>query len=61
MINQNSNIGEIFIDRLIQLRLEKGTSAREMSLSLGQNSNYIQKIESKQSFPSMSAFFDICE
>ena len=34
-----------FSDKLRKLRGEKGVSAREMSLSLGQNVNYINLIE----------------
>ena len=52
---------EGFAKRLAQLRMQKGVSARDMSLSLGQNVNYINNIESGKSFPSMTAFFYICE
>ena len=38
----------LFINRLIKLREEKGISARSMSLSIGQNANYINQIESKK-------------
>ena len=34
-----------FSKRLCELRLEKGVSAREMSLSLGQSASYINRIE----------------
>lgn len=47
--------------RLAQLRSKKGVSAREMSLSIGQNASYINNIESGKSLPSMSGFFYICE
>ena len=50
-----------FVNRLIQLRLQKGVSARDMSLSLGQSASYINKIENGVSLPSMSTFFYICE
>lgn len=50
-----------FIDRLIQLRMQKGVSARDMSLSIGQSETYINKIENGVSMPSMSSFFYICE
>lgn len=50
-----------FCNRLIQLRLEKGISARDMSLSLGQSEAYINRIENKKMLPSMSGFFNICE
>mgnify|MGYP004555135889 CR=1 FL=1 len=50
-----------FRDRLISLRVQKGISAREMSLSLGQNAGYINNIENGRAFPSMSGFFYICD
>lgn len=50
-----------FCERLAQLRLEKGVSAREMSLSLGQSESYINRIENNQMLPSLTVFFYICE
>ena len=47
--------------RLSQLRQAKGCSARDMSLSIGQNANYINHIENRKMLPSMQAFFYICE
>lgn len=52
---------EDFSQRLCILRNKKGVSAREMSLSIGQNAGYIHNIESGKALPSMSAFFFICE
>ena len=50
-----------FSVRLAQLRIEKGVSARDMSLSLGQSESYINKIENRRTMPSMTGFFYICE
>ena len=50
-----------FSERLSQLRMEKGVSARDMSLSLGQSESYINKIENRRTMPSMTGFFYICE
>lgn len=50
-----------FINRLVELRMEKGVSARDMSLSIGQSASYINNIESGMSFPSMTGFFYICD
>lgn len=47
--------------RLARLRLQKGVSARDMSLSLGQNPNYINSIESGKALPSMTNFYYICD
>ena len=47
--------------RLAKLREEKGVSARDMSLSMGQNPGYIHNIESGKSMPSLSGIFYICE
>lgn len=52
---------ESFSNRLSQLRLKKGVSARDMSLSIGQNPGYINNIESGKSLPSMTNFFYICD
>ncbi len=50
-----------FGQRLSALRLNKNVSARDMSLSIGQSAGYINNIENGISFPSMTAFFYICE
>lgn len=47
--------------RLAKLREEKGVSARDMSLSMGQNPGYINNIESGKSMPPLSGIFYICE
>lgn len=52
---------EFFRQRLAQLRNQKGVSARDMSLSLGQSESYINKIENGKAFPSMQIFFYICD
>ena len=51
---------ETFALRLTHLRNQRKVSARDMSLSLGQNPGYINNIESGKSLPSMTAFFYIC-
>ncbi len=48
-------------ERIAKLRIQKGVSARDMSLSLGQANNYINNIENKKSLPAMQSFFYICE
>lgn len=50
-----------FSMRLAKLRTKKNVSAREMSLSIGQNQGYINHIESGQGTPSLSGIFYICE
>ena len=50
-----------FAERLSSLRIAKGSSAREMSLSLGQGAGYVNNIENGHNLPSMSVFFEICE
>ena len=52
---------DFFRKRIAQLRISKGVSARDMSLSLGQSESYINKIENGKAFPSMQVFFYICE
>ena len=50
-----------FALRLARLREKKGVSARDMSLSIGQNPGYINSIESGRTKPSLTGFFYICE
>ncbi len=50
-----------FALRLAKLRTKKNVSAREMSLSIGQNPGYINHIELGQATPSLSGIFYICE
>ena len=52
---------EEFITRLTELRVKHGVSARDMSLSIGQNASYINNIENGKALPSMTVFFYICE
>lgn len=52
---------ENFANRLTQLRVKKGVSARDMSLSIGQNPGYINNIETGKALPSMTNFFYICD
>lgn len=48
-------------NRIAQLRAQKDVSARDMSLSLGQNGSYINQIENKKALPSLQGLFYICE
>ena len=55
-------VGEDFFkDRLRFLRNEKRISAREMSLALGQNEAYINKIETGRCSTSIASFLKICD
>ena len=47
--------------RLSRLRESKGVSARQMSLEIGLNKNYINSIESGRNYPNMAHFFEICQ
>ena len=50
-----------FAIRLARLREKKGVSARDMSLSIGQNAGYINSIETGKSKPSLDGIFYICD
>lgn len=53
---------EVFLaNRIAQMRIAKGVSARDMSLSIGQGAAYINNIENRKTLPSMRGFFYICE
>ena len=47
--------------RLAKLREAAGISARQMSLDLGLNKNYINSIESGKNYPALEGFFNICD
>ena len=47
--------------RIAKLRMQKGVSAREMSLSIGQNPAYINSFEIGKASPSLEGFFYICD
>jgi transcriptional regulator with XRE-family HTH domain len=59
--NEDMLSEDFFRDRLRFLRNERKISAREMSLSLGQNETYINKIETGRTSTSMTGFLKICE
>ena len=50
-----------FRQRLSELRIHQGISARDMSLSLGLSEGYIKKVENGKMLPTMSTFFEICD
>jgi transcriptional regulator with XRE-family HTH domain len=52
---------QLFIKRLAELRQKRDLSARDMSLTVGQNVNYINHIENGKMMPSMQSFFYLCE
>ena len=52
---------DTFATRLVELRMKKGISARDMSLSIGQSAGYINNIENSVNYPSMALFFYICD
>lgn len=60
-VQKNVEYEKWFPQRLTQLRAQRGVSARDMSLSIGQNTGYINSIENGKNFPTMKNFFYICE
>lgn len=59
--NKISYTNKEFGLRLAMLRERHQLSARQMSLNMGQNKNYITSIESGRNFPTMKNFFGICD
>lgn len=47
-------------DRITELRMLHDVSEYKLSLELGRSRSYVQSISSGLNYPSMSAFFDIC-
>lgn len=60
-MNEQNIYEEKLSKGLAQLRMNKGVSARHMSLSIGQNTGYINNIENGKALPSMTNFVYICE
>lgn len=52
---------EFISKRIAQLRMAKGISARDLSLTIGQAAGYINSIENKNSLPSIHGLYYICE
>jgi len=48
-------------ERITKLRIEKNVSARDMSISMGHNVNYINHIENRKAEPSLSGLFYILD
>ena len=48
-------------ERVGKLRTQKGVSARDMSLTIGQGAGYVNNLESKKNVPSMKGLYYICE
>lgn len=46
---------------LAQIRSDKGISARDLSLCIGQSTSYINNIENMKSNISMPMFLNVCE
>lgn len=52
---------EFLSQRLTQLRMKKGVTAREMGIAIGHSENYISMIEARKSSPSMRGLVEICD
>ncbi len=50
-----------FAERLSEIMEEKNRTARDLSLSIGKGSGYINSIQNKRAYPSMELFFIICD
>jgi transcriptional regulator with XRE-family HTH domain len=57
----STELEELIGKRMAQLRTDKGVSAREMSLSIGQGQAYINNIENGKVLPSIRGLHYICE
>lgn len=48
-------------ERIAALKRQRGLTARDLSLSLGQNDSYINRIENNKALPSLEMLFAICD
>ena len=60
-MDYNSIMIENFIPNLIKAREKKGLTAYELSLRIGKDETYINKIETGNCYPSIPVVFDILE
>ena len=61
MTNKSIILEDFIPKRIMQLRIQRGVSAREMSIALGQNPGYINNIETGKSFPKLAPLNYICD
>lgn len=61
MFGNNEFMEKGFYKRLAELRQQKGVTARDMSLAIGQSKGYINSIENGRNYPQMATFFYICD
>ena len=59
-IQTTEDLQNYISNRIYQLRISQNISARELSLSLGMSSCYINKIENCKSLPSLRVLHEIC-
>ncbi len=52
---------QFILDRITELRIQKGVSEYQMSLDLGHSRSYVNKISSGKCLPSIPEFLYICE
>ena len=60
-MTDSTELEKLLGKRVAQLRMAKGVSARDMSLSIGQGHAYINNIENGKVLPSMRGLQYICE
>lgn len=63
IINWVNNMTESdkFSNRLLQLLEHNNLSARHLSISLGFNEGYINRIINRKTYPNIVIFFEICD
>lgn len=62
MISGKRDMNEKFIvDRITQLRMEKGVSEYQLSYDLGRSRSYFNNISRGENLLSMSAFLELCD
>lgn len=52
---------KFIVDRITQLRMEKGVSEYQLSYDLGRSRSYFNNISRGENLLSMSAFLELCD
>lgn len=58
---KDDTLKDFFAKRIYELRAERNVSARELSIAMGQNTSYINRIENKLTLPSIQGLLQICK
>lgn len=54
-------IEEIILDRITQIRMQKGVSEKQLSREIGRSASYLSAMNQNKSMPSLHSIIAICD